>query len=66
MNSNRTLSRELSLLSLGLIKDKSDFFYHNMHIYSQKKKFLKKKIYSKFRNQLKNKFYDLVITVKMN
>ena len=24
MNSNRTLSRELSLLSLGLIKDKSD------------------------------------------
>lgn len=44
-----------------IIKDKSDFFYHNMHIYSPKKKFLKKKLYNNFKSQLKKKFDDLII-----
>ena len=32
MNSNRSLSRELSLLSLGLIKDKGDLKYNKFQI----------------------------------
>ena len=32
MHSNRSLSRELSLISLGLIKDKGDFKLKNFQI----------------------------------
>ena len=43
-----------------IIKDKSDFFYHNMHIHSQEKKIFKQKLYSNFKDQSKIKFDDLI------
>ena len=52
---------KLNQIQKKIIKDKSDFIYHNMHAYSKKKNFFYKKLYNSSKNRLKIKFDELIV-----
>ena len=48
-------------LKKKILLNKFDFFYHNMHIQSNSKKIINKKLYRYNKKDLTNKFEDLII-----